>query len=65
HMHRVAGLDLPTAARMASLTPATILRIEREVGSIEVGKLADFVLLDQADLRVRSVYVGGAAIPMA
>ena len=58
HMHRDVGIDLPTAVRMASLTPAAILGLEREVGSLEVGKRADILLLDK-DLRVRAVWVGG------
>jgi N-acetylglucosamine-6-phosphate deacetylase len=41
HMHQKAGIDLPTAVRMASLTPATILGLEREIGSLEAGKRAD------------------------
>jgi N-acetylglucosamine-6-phosphate deacetylase len=58
HMHRVVGIDLPTAVRMASLTPARILGMERDVGSLEVGKRADVVLLDKG-LAVRRVLVDG------
>lgn len=58
HMVTAAGVDVATAVRMASLTPAMILGLEREVGSIEVGKRADLVLLDDA-LRVRRVFVDG------
>ena len=60
HMHQVAGVDLPTAVRMASLTPATILGLEQEIGSLTVGRRADVVLLDR-DLQVQTVMVGGAA----
>jgi N-acetylglucosamine-6-phosphate deacetylase len=58
HMHTAVGVDLPTAVRMASLTPARILGADREVGSLEVGKRADVVLLD-GDLSVREVLVDG------
>jgi N-acetylglucosamine-6-phosphate deacetylase len=58
HMHRVVGVDLPTAVRMASLTPATILGLERDLGSLEPGKSADVLLLDK-DLRVTAVWVAG------
>ena len=58
HMVQVVGVDLPTAVRMASLTPARILGLDGEVGSLEPGKRADVVLLD-ADLRVRAVFVDG------
>lgn len=57
-MVTAAGVALHTAVRMASLTPAKILGLDRELGSLEPGKLADLVLLDD-DLRVRRVWVGG------
>jgi len=43
---------------MASLTPARIVGMDHEIGSLEVGKRADLVLTD-AELNVRAVYVGG------
>jgi len=61
HMHKAVGVDLPTAVRMASLTPATILGLEREIGSLEVGKRADFVVMDE-DLNVQRVYAGGRPV---
>ena len=61
HMHQAVGVDLPTAVRMASLTPARILGLEREIGSLETGKRADFLLLD-VDLNVREVYVEGIRV---
>ena len=61
HMHRAVGVDLATAVRMASLTPATILGLEREIGSLEPGKRADLVVLDR-DVAVRQVFVGGQAV---
>jgi N-acetylglucosamine-6-phosphate deacetylase len=44
--------------RMATLTPATILGLDRELGSIEIGKRADLVVLDR-ELNVRRVFVDG------
>jgi N-acetylglucosamine-6-phosphate deacetylase len=60
-MHQTAGVPLPETIRMASLTPARILGISKDVGSIEVGKRADLVVLD-AELNVRQVYIGGKAL---
>lgn len=60
-MHFAAGVPLPEAVRMASLTPARILGVEAEIGSLEVGKRADLVVLDR-DLNVQQVYVGGEAV---
>lgn len=60
-MHRAAGVPLPEAVRMASLTPAKIIGLDRDIGSLEVGKRADLVVLD-AELNVRQVYVGGERV---
>jgi N-acetylglucosamine-6-phosphate deacetylase len=51
---RLAGVSLVDAAISASLTPARALGIADRVGSLEHGKQADLVVLDE-DLRVDSV----------
>ena len=51
---RLAGVPLADAAISASLTPARALGIADRVGSLETGKQADLVVLDE-DLRVVSV----------
>ena len=53
------GVSYVDLARMASLNPARLLGVDRECGSIEVGKRADLVALDQSDLRPRSVLISG------
>jgi N-acetylglucosamine-6-phosphate deacetylase len=60
-MHQAAKVALPEAVRMASLTPARILGVEAEIGSLEVGKRADLVMMDH-ELNVRQVYVGGERV---
>lgn len=42
----LVGVSLPNAIRMATLTPATIIGIEGYKGSIEPGKDADLVIID-------------------
>ena len=64
HMHQQAGVDLATAVRMATLTPATIVGWRQEIGSLEVGKRADIVMLD-ADLTVRAVFIDGERTTLA
>src|SRR5262245_48899661 len=59
--HRLTGVPLEVAVRMASLTPARIAGWEHEVGSIAVGKRADLVVLDQ-ELNIRRVYRDGQPI---
>ena len=59
HMHQQVGIDLPVAVRMATLTPATIIGLQDEIGSLAVGKRADLLLLDRG-LNLTSVFVDGA-----
>ena len=61
HMHQAVGLDLPTAVRMASLTPATIIGLQDEIGSLAAGKRADLLFLDAA-LNVTNVFLEGEAV---
>jgi len=53
------GVSCVDLARMASSNPARLLGVDRDCGSIEVGKRADLVALDQSDLRPRSVLIRG------
>ncbi|GAA1551249.1 N-acetylglucosamine-6-phosphate deacetylase [Actinomadura kijaniata] len=52
------GLPITVAARAASLTPARALGLDAEIGSLEPGKAADLVVLDE-DLGVWRVMKGG------
>lgn len=55
------GIDETEVSRMASLTPAKALGIEKDYGSIEVGKRADFVVLDEQG-NVEKTIVGGRVV---
>ena len=55
---RLAGVSLSDAAVSASLTPARALGLADEIGSLETGKRADLVVLDE-DLRLVSVMRSG------
>lgn len=66
HAVRTFAANVPEAGlcdviRMVTLTPATILGQEHTLGSLEVGKVADVVVLD-SDLNVRRGFVGGQEI---
>src|SRR5256885_15606481 len=52
------GIAESDVARMASLNPARLLGIDHDYGSIEEGKRADLVALDEAQ-KVRHTIVGG------
>jgi N-acetylglucosamine-6-phosphate deacetylase len=56
---RFSGKDLVQAAQATSLVPARLLGMERDIGSIERGKLADFAVLDPRTLAVSATWVGG------
>ena len=55
---RDMGIPLDVAVRAASANPARALGLDGERGSIEVGKIADAVVLDE-DLNVKHVIVRG------
>src|SRR5947209_14434523 len=56
--HELTGVPLAECVRMASLPPARVAGGAGEVGSIEVGRRADLLVLD-AQLGVRGVYLAG------
>ena len=55
------GVPLVEAVRTVSLIPARIVKADKEIGSIEVGKCADFCVLDK-DLRVEQTIIDGKII---
>ncbi|MEQ9398780.1 MAG: amidohydrolase family protein [Longimicrobiales bacterium] len=60
------GLDQDAVLRAVTLAPARILGVDDRVGSLEVGKDGDVVILDGPPLSVRSwverVFVGGVEV---
>ena len=55
------GIPLEQAVMAATITPAKALGADREIGSLEKGKLADFVVCDK-EWKIRQVVIGGNAI---
>lgn len=53
---RFDALDAGEALRMATLGGAECLGLERELGSLDIGKRADFVVVDLNDPAVQPVY---------
>lgn len=65
-----AGLTPMEALRAGTVNPARFLGKERELGTVEKGKIADLVLLDASPLsditntqKINAVVVGGKLIP--
>jgi imidazolonepropionase-like amidohydrolase len=60
------GLSPEDALEAITISPARILGLDRELGSIQTGKAADLVLFDgdpmEATTRVQAVYVAGKAV---
>lgn len=53
------GMPMKDAIRMASLTPAEAMGIDKSKGSIEVGKDADLLLLDE-NINIKASIIGGS-----
>ncbi|RUW74838.1 amidohydrolase family protein, partial [Mesorhizobium sp. M4B.F.Ca.ET.049.02.1.2] len=60
-MHRVVGLELGEALRMASLYPAEAIGQAHRLGRFANGTAADIVALSE-DLDVKSVWIGGKKV---
>lgn len=56
-----ANIPLVDAVRMASLTPAKIIHIDGDCGSIREGKRADLCIVDQ-QLKVLQTIIGGKVV---
>lgn len=53
-------LDIPIkeAVKMASLNPAAAIYMDKEIGSIEIGKKADLIIFDDK-INIKKVFLGG------
>jgi N-acetylglucosamine-6-phosphate deacetylase len=56
---RRLGIPLPEALRMASLNPATFLKLDHELGRVAPGYRANLVLLDD-DVTARRTWIDGS-----
>jgi len=61
NMHQVVGIPLEDAVQMATATPAKVLGIFDKVGSLDVGKGADIIALDDS-LNLAFVMLDGNVI---
>jgi N-acetylglucosamine-6-phosphate deacetylase len=61
HFRKATTASLEDVVRMASLTPAQRVGIDRRTGSIEVGKQADLLILSP-ELEVQRVFVRGREV---
>ena len=61
---REAGFHPLEVIRAATLNGAQALGMDKETGSVEIGKLADFVIIDQNPLENLQVLYGTGAIKL-
>jgi hypothetical protein len=61
NMATYGGVTLPQALQMVTENPARLLGLEKEMGTLQPGTLADFVLLDEA-CNIRATFVGGNCV---
>lgn len=57
-MHHIAGIPLGDAVKMMTATPARIMGVKRQKGTLEAGKDADIVMFDE-NINVKMTIVGG------
>jgi N-acetylglucosamine-6-phosphate deacetylase len=55
---KLVGVSLPDAIKMASLNPARVIGVDKTKGSLEPGKDADIIVIDD-DLNVHLTLVKG------
>jgi len=60
-MVQQVGVPLKDAVRMASLNPARVIREAHRIGSLEVGKRADFAVMDE-ELNIIATFVKGISV---
>lgn len=60
-MAKATSATLPEVIRMATMTPAQRAGVAHEVGSIEVGKRADLLVLNK-DLEIEQVFLAGTEV---
>jgi N-acetylglucosamine-6-phosphate deacetylase len=53
------GIPLKDAVRAATYNPAQSIGLDRRVGTLDIGKEASLVLLNQEDLSIRAVVFRG------
>jgi N-acetylglucosamine-6-phosphate deacetylase len=62
YLVREIGVSLEEASRMASANPARQLGIDSITGTLEVGKAADFLLVNSS-LEILATWIGGRNLP--
>lgn len=60
-MIKLASVPIQDAVKMMTLTPARIMNLDKEMGSLEVGKNADVVIFDE-DINIKNTIIAAKTI---
>ena len=60
-LHNIVGLEMDEVSRILCIQPAALIGMDKEIGSIEVGKNADLVVCND-NIDIKEVFIGGKAI---
>jgi N-acetylglucosamine-6-phosphate deacetylase len=52
------GIPIENALQTMTINPAKIIRLDKKIGSIEKGKLADFIVMDEK-LNIKKTFING------
>lgn len=61
NMYHNVGVGIVDSVKMASLTPAKIMKTDNDVGSVSVGKRANLLIFDE-NVKIEKVFVDGTLI---
>ncbi len=61
NLHQKLNYPLTRVVQMASLNPAQLLRLDHEIGAIEVGRNANLVVLDK-DINIVMTFINGKRV---
>ena len=54
--------SLSQVAIAASLVPAKVIGLDNTMGSIEINKLADFIILNKDNLEIEETFISGKSV---
>ena len=54
--------SLSQVAIAASLVPAKVIGLDNTMGSIEINKLADFIILSKDNLEIEETFISGKSV---
>ncbi|MBO4717410.1 MAG: amidohydrolase family protein, partial [Spirochaetales bacterium] len=60
-LHCIMGFSMDEVSKILCLQPAALIGMDKEIGSIEVGKNADLVVCND-NIDIKEVFIGGKAI---